>query len=70
MASRLTERTTHSYWDTVERYLSLLINGAANSIIAISSKRTANGDVAISENMAENLSVNSGNLLANQLWKG
>ena len=50
-ASLLTERTTQSYCETKDRYLSLLINGAANSIIAMSSKRIANGDETNSENM-------------------
>ena len=37
-ASLLAERITQSCWDTLERYRNLLTNGAAKSIIAMSSK--------------------------------
>ena len=52
-ASLLTERTTQSYWDAVERYRNLLTNGDAKSIIAMISKRIANGEEANSENMSD-----------------
>ena len=51
-ASLLTERTTQSYWDAVERYRNLLTNGDAKSIIAMISKRIANGEEANRRHLA------------------